>query len=40
MICYPFIVDMNGERFMFYNGNGRGVPASVMRCWSANVIAA
>jgi predicted GH43/DUF377 family glycosyl hydrolase len=25
MICYPFIVDMNGERFMFYNGNGRGV---------------
>jgi hypothetical protein len=25
MICYPFIVDMNGKRFMFYNGNGRGV---------------
>ena len=25
MICYPFIVDANGERFMFYNGNGRGI---------------
>lgn len=25
MICYPFIVDMQGELFMFYNGNGRGV---------------
>ncbi|MFL6520970.1 MAG: hypothetical protein ACJ8NS_12165 [Chthoniobacterales bacterium] len=25
MICYPFVVDINGERFMFYNGNGRGI---------------
>jgi predicted GH43/DUF377 family glycosyl hydrolase len=25
MICYPFIVDTNNERLMFYNGNGRGV---------------
>lgn len=25
MVCYPFVVDIHGERFMFYNGNGRGV---------------
>lgn len=25
MICYPYIVDVNGRRLMFYNGNGRGV---------------
>jgi predicted GH43/DUF377 family glycosyl hydrolase len=25
MICYPFIVDTNGNRLMFYNGNGRGI---------------
>jgi hypothetical protein len=25
MICYPFVVDINGERIMFYNGNGRGI---------------
>ena len=25
MICYPFIMDMNGQRYMFYNGNGRGI---------------
>jgi hypothetical protein len=25
MICYPFVVDINGERHMFYNGNGRGI---------------
>jgi predicted GH43/DUF377 family glycosyl hydrolase len=24
MICYPFVVDVNGKRLMFYNGNGRG----------------
>ena len=25
MICYPYIIDVNGRRLMFYNGNGRGV---------------
>jgi predicted GH43/DUF377 family glycosyl hydrolase len=25
MICYPFVVDTSAERFMFYNGNGRGI---------------
>jgi predicted GH43/DUF377 family glycosyl hydrolase len=25
MICYPAVVDVNGKRLMFYNGNGRGV---------------
>ncbi|TMA67885.1 MAG: hypothetical protein E6J73_01720 [Deltaproteobacteria bacterium] len=25
MVCYPFVVDINGERVMFYNGNGRGI---------------
>jgi predicted GH43/DUF377 family glycosyl hydrolase len=24
MICYPFVVDVNEKRLMFYNGNGRG----------------
>ena len=25
MICYPFVLDVAGQRLMFYNGNGRGV---------------
>lgn len=25
MICYPYVIDVNGRRFMFYNGNGRGI---------------
>jgi predicted GH43/DUF377 family glycosyl hydrolase len=25
MICYPSVVDIRGERLMFYNGNSRGV---------------
>jgi predicted GH43/DUF377 family glycosyl hydrolase len=25
MICYPYVVDVNGRKLMFYNGNGRGL---------------
>jgi predicted GH43/DUF377 family glycosyl hydrolase len=25
MICYPCVADVNGARYMFYNGNGRGI---------------
>ena len=25
MTCYPCVVDLNGTRHMFYNGNGRGI---------------
>jgi hypothetical protein len=24
MICYPAVVDVNGRRLMFYNGNRHG----------------
>ena len=24
MMAYPFVIDINGERYMFYNGNGFG----------------
>ena len=24
MVCYPFVVEDNGRRLMFYNGNGFG----------------
>lgn len=24
MICYPYVIDIKGKRYMFYNGNGRG----------------
>jgi hypothetical protein len=24
MICYPFVMDHKGERYMLYNGNGYG----------------
>ena len=24
MICYPFVLDINDRRYMFYNGNGFG----------------
>jgi len=24
MQCYPHVIDLNGERIMFYNGNGFG----------------
>jgi len=25
MICYPYVIDANGSKLMFYNGNGRGL---------------
>lgn len=25
MICYPYVIDVNGRKLMFYNGNGRGL---------------
>jgi hypothetical protein len=24
MVCYPFVFDHGGRRYMFYNGNGYG----------------
>ena len=25
MICYPSIIDINGNRYLFYNGNSNGI---------------
>lgn len=33
MICYPNVVDVNGRRLMFYNGNGRGLSGFGCAVW-------
>ena len=31
MVCYPFVIEDNGRRLMFYNGNGFGQGVLVLQ---------
>jgi hypothetical protein len=33
MICYPFVFDHAGSRFMLYNGNGYGKTGFGIAVW-------
>lgn len=33
MICYPYVIKVNGKKLMFYNGNGRGLSGFGYAVW-------